>query len=112
MTTKNELGELAILATKLPKKEADLFRELAARKGTTVSRMLSEYIRAMNEKGRASYEYQHDYPFTVQLKPRTFDRLKHAVSFNNPLNLNPDDYADRIINKVLDIYDEKQKPKK
>lgn len=110
---KHEMDELTILATKLPKKEADLFRELAARRGTTVSRMLSEYIRAMNEKGQADLEYANNsYPFTVQLKPRTFDRLKHAVSFYNPLNLNPDAYADRIIGKVLEIYEERPKRKR
>ena len=77
-----------------------------------MSRMLSDHIRAVidQENGEGNPRRTDD-PYTDVPHPRTLDKLKHAVSFYNPLNLNPDAYADRVIGKVLEIYEERPKRK-
>ena len=108
---KHEMDELTILATKLPKAEADLFRQIAAERGTTVSRMLSDYVRSVLDPQDEFSRRLLSNPNTVVLHPNTLDKLKNAVSFHNPLGLSPDNYADRILSNVLSVYVDRPKRK-
>ena len=108
---KHEMDELTILATKLPKAEADLFRQIAADRGTTVSRMLSDYVRSVIDPQDDFSRRLLRNPNIIVLHPSTVDKLKNAVSFHNPLELSPDNYADRILSNVLSIYVNRPKRK-
>lgn len=47
---KYDAEHMAQLVTKLPREQADAFRALAEGRGTTVSRMLSDYVRTTLEE--------------------------------------------------------------
>ena len=90
--------KLTMLATKLNTADAEAFRELAAQNNTTVSRMLSTYI-----KTTLSENTDEPKPCgmnTAVLTYRNVDRLKHEVAFHNPNHLNPD----KMLNHILDNY--------
>lgn len=90
--------ELTMLGTKLSAKKADEFRAYAAENGTTVSRLLSTYIRdtlSEAEKEPAPCEMNR-----AVLTYRNVERLKHEVAFHNPDHLNPD----KMLNHILDRY--------
>ena len=92
---KYDAENMAILATKMNKAEAQAFRDLAAREGTTVGRMLSGYVRT--ELTRAEPPRT---TVTAVLTAKNADRLKHETAFHNPRNMNPD----QIMNHILDRY--------
>ena len=92
---KYDAENMAILATKMNKAEAQAFRDLAAREGTTVGRKLSGYVRmelTLSEPQRTTV--------TAVLTAKNADRLKHETAFHNPGNMNPD----QIMNHILDRY--------
>ena len=93
-----EEDKLTMLATKLNTADAEAFRELAAQNNTTVSRMLSNYI-----KTTLSENTDEPKPCGMNTAVLTYgnvDRLKHEVAFHNPNHLNPD----KMLNHILDNY--------
>lgn len=89
---------LTMLATKLNSVDADAFRELAEKNGTTVSRMLSNYIKdTVRENPK---EPRPTGTNAAVLTYKNVDRLKHEVAFHNPNHLNPD----QMLNHILDQY--------
>lgn len=104
---KNETG-LTLLATKLKTEEAEAFRELAAKNNTTVSRMLSEYIKASVEKDAKQSVSERTYTGTnaAVLTYRNVDRLKHEVAFHNPNHYNPNEMLNHILNQYFKMADQ------
>ena len=92
---KYDAENMAMLATKMKKDEAQAFKDLAAKEGTTVGKKLSGYVREeLATKGRTQ-----TYAPAV-LTAKNADRLKHETAFHNPKNLNPD----QLMNDVLERY--------
>ena len=92
---KYDAENMAILATKMKKDEAQAFKDLAAQEGTTVGKKLSGYVRdELAAKGRTQ-----TYVPSV-LTAKNADRLKHETAFHNPKNLNPD----QLMNDILERY--------
>lgn len=92
---KYDAENMTILATKMKKDEAQAFKDLAAKEGTTVGKKLSGYVREeLTAKGRT----QTFVPAVLTAK--NADRLKHETAFHNPKNLNPD----QLMNDILDRY--------
>ena len=92
---------LTILATKLNRKDAAAFRELCAARGTTISRILSDYIKDELGKEGPSVATKRDYSARhAILTDKNVDLLKHEVAFHNPNHLNPDE----MMNFILDLY--------
>lgn len=96
---------LDLLATKLNANEADAFRALAKKNHTTVSRMLSSYIKHAleNDKADATHEANPTGTNVAVLTYRNVDRLKHEVAFHNPEHLNPDEMLNHILNNYFRI---------
>ena len=89
---------LTMLATKLNTDDAEAFRELAAQNNTTVSRMLSTYIKTTLKENAPEPR-----PCGMNVAVLTYknvDRLKHEVAFHNPNHMNPD----QMLNHILDNY--------
>ena len=92
---KYDAENMAMLATKMKKDEAQAFKDLAVKEGTTVGKKLSGYVREeLAAKGRT-----HTYVPAV-LTAKNADRLKHETAFHNPKNLNPD----QLMNDILERY--------
>ena len=92
---KYDAENMAILATKMKKDEAQAFKDLAVKEGTTVGKKLSGFIReqlAVNGRTRTYVP--------AVLTARNADRLKHETAFHNPKNLNPD----QLMNDILERY--------
>ena len=89
---------LTMLATKLSVETAEAFKELATDNGTTVSRMLSNYIKTALEENEK--EPRPTGTNVAILTYKNVDRLKHEVAFHNPNNMNPD----QMLNHILDNY--------
>ena len=91
--------EMEILATKLPKAQADAYRKLAKESGKPVSRLLSDHIR---EDLRDCKEQPIDYVTNAQhclLSLKNVDRLfREAAHYSKGLN------PDQIVNRILDSY--------
>ena len=90
---------LTMLATKLNTLDAEAFRELAAQNNTTVSRMLSNYIRTTLKENAVEPP-----PCGMNVAVLTYknvDRLKHEVAFHNPDHLNPNEMLNRILNNYF-----------
>lgn len=102
---KNE--NLTLLATKLGSTEAEAFRALAVENNTTVSRMLSNYIRTTLAETTA--ESQPTGTNVAILTYRNVDRLKHEVAFHNPTHLNPDEMLNHILNQYFKMAAEVRK---
>lgn len=99
--------ELTMLGTKLSTKNADAFRAYAAENGTTVSRLLSTYIRDTLSK-----EEREPAPCGMNravLTYRNVDRLKHEVAFHNPHHLNPDKMLNYILDRYFEMVEEVRK---
>lgn len=95
---KKKENTLSILATKLNADTAEAFKALAEERGTTVSRMMANYVKdtlAANEKEPAPTGTN-----VAILSYKNVDRLKHEVAFHNPNHLNPD----KMLNHILDLY--------
>jgi type IV secretory pathway VirD2 relaxase len=90
---------LTILATKLNTEDAEAFREIARQKGTTVSRLLSDYIRSV--RAEQTSEANPTGTNTAVLTYRNVDRLKHEVAFHNPRHFNPDEMLNHILNQYF-----------
>ena len=92
---KHDAENMSILATKIKKEDAQAFKDLAAKEGTTVGKKLSGYVREeLTTKGRT----QTYVPAVLTAK--NADRLKHETAFHNPKNLNPD----QLMNDILERY--------
>ena len=92
-------ANLTMLATKLNAYDAEAFRELAAQNNTTVSRMLSNYIRTTLKENTVEPP-----PCGMNVAVLTYknvDRLKHEVAFHNPNHLNPDEMLNHILNQYF-----------
>ena len=102
---------MAILNTKLQKSDADAFRELAAARGTTVSRMLSGFVRdSITEK--VSEKVSEDRPTSTNAAVLTYEnveRLKHETAFHNPHHYNPDEMLNHILNRYFAFVEEVRK---
>ena len=92
---KYDAENMAILATKMKRDEAQAFKDLAAKEGTTVGKKLSGFIR---EELAANGKTQTYVPAVLTAK--NADRVKHETAFHNPKNLNPD----QLMNDILDRY--------
>lgn len=90
---------LTMLATKLNAVDAEAFRALAVQNNTTVSRMLSTYIKTTLKENAA--EPQPCGMNVAVLTYKNVDRLKHEVAFHNPDHLNPDEMLNRILNNYF-----------
>ena len=78
---KYDAENMAILATKMKKDEAQAFKDLAVKEGTTVGKKLSGFVREqLATKGRT----QTYVPAVLTAK--NADRLKHETAFHNPKN--------------------------
>lgn len=92
---KYDAENMAMLATKLKKDEAQAFKDLAAQEGTTVGKKLSGYVREeLAAKGRT----QTYVPAVLTAK--NADRLKHETAFHNPKNMHPN----QLMNDILERY--------
>lgn len=91
---------MAMLATKLRKEEAEVFSSIAAERGTTVSRMLSDYVKSVNSAGPVK-EANPTGTNTAILTYENVERLKHEVAFHNPDHLNPDEMLNDILNNYF-----------
>ena len=101
---------LTMLATKLNTLDAEAFRELAAQNNTTVSRMLSNYIRTALKENAVEPP-----PCGMNVAVLTYknvDRLKHEVAFHNPDHLNPDEMLNRILNNYFKMVAEVRRTSK
>ena len=90
---------LTMLATKLNTDDAEAFRALALENNTTVSRMLSNYIRTTLKENAVEPP-----PCGMNVAVLTYknvDRLKHEVAFHNPDHLNPNEMLNRILNNYF-----------
>lgn len=104
---KYDAENMAILNTKLSKGEAAAFRDLAAAKGTTVSRMLSNYVR-----DSLADKVTEQNPTSTNVAILTYEnvkRLKHETAFHNPGHLNPDEMLNRILNHYFAFVEEVRK---
>ena len=90
---------LTMLATKLNTDDAEAFRALALENNTTVSRMLSNYIRTTLKEN--AVEPQPCGMNVAVLTYKNVDRLKHEVAFHNPNHLNPDEMLNHILNQYF-----------
>jgi hypothetical protein len=98
---KYDQENMALLATKLPKKDAEAFRMLADAKDSSVSRLLSDYVRGELAKGPVEPVVKEPLRGIEHIVSyENTDRLKHEVAFHNPGNLNPDE----MLNEILDRY--------
>lgn len=86
---------MAILATKMKKDEAQAFKDLAVKEGTTVGKKLSGFIRKQLAESGKTQTY-----VPAVLTAKNADRLKHETAFHNPKNLNPD----QLMNDILERY--------
>ena len=92
---KYDAENMAMLATKMKKDEAQAFKDLAVKEGTTVGKKLSGFVREqLATKGRT----QTYVPAVLTAK--NADRLKHEAAHHNPKNLNPD----QLMNDILERY--------
>ena len=98
---------MAILNTKLQKSDADAFRELAAARGTTVSRMLSGFV-----KDTVTEKVSEARPTSTNAAVLTYEnveRLKHETAFHNPHHYNPDEMLNHILNRYFAFVEEVRK---
>ena len=95
---------LTMLATKLGTADAEAFRALAIENNTTVSRMLSTYIKTTLKENSA--EPRPTGTNVAVLTYRNVDRLKHEVAFHNPKHLNPDEMLNHILNNYFKMVEE------
>ena len=101
MTAKKNDDNLTMLATRLSKEDAAAFRLVCERRGTTVSRMLSDYIKTVvAQEGPEGTGTSKNTARHAVLSHKNVDRLKHEVAFHNPRHLNPD----KMMNFILDCY--------
>ena len=108
MSTANKKEEnLTMLATKLSTETAEAFRELASENGTTVSRMLSNFIRESLRENQT--EPAPTGMNRAVLTYKNVDRLKHEVAFHNPKHLNPDEMLNHILDQYFKMADEIRK---
>lgn len=98
---KYDAENMAMLATKLRKEEAQAFRELAAQEGTTVGKKLSGYVR---QELTGSAPRSTLVPAVLTAK--NADRLKHETAFHNPKGLNPDQLMNDILTRYFKWLDE------
>lgn len=98
---------LTMLATKLNTYDAEAFRELASKNNTTVSRLLSNYIKSALADNPA--EPRPTEANRAVLTYRNVDRLKHEVAFYNPNHLNPNEMMNRILDNYFKMVDEVRK---
>ena len=91
---------MAMLATKLRKEDAEVFSGIAAERGSTVSRMLSDYVKSVNAKGPVR-EVNPTGTNAAVLTYENVERLKHEVAFHNPDHLNPDEMLNDILNRYF-----------
>lgn len=96
--------ELTMLGTKLSTKNADAFRAYAAENGTTVSRLLSTFIR--DTLSEAEKEPAPCGMNAAVLTYKNVDRLKHEVAFHNPNHLNPNKMLNHILDRYFEMVDE------
>ena len=92
---KYDAENMAILATKMKRDEAQAFKDLAAQEGTTVGKKLSCYVR---EELAANGRTQTYVPAVLTAK--NADRLKHETAFHNPKNMHPN----QLMNDILERY--------
>lgn len=98
---------MAILNTKLQKSEAEAFRELAAARGTTVSRMLSGYV-----KSSLMDKVTEPNPSCSNVAILTYEnveRLKRETALHNPGHMNPDQILNHILNRYFAFVEEVRK---
>ena len=86
---KYDAENMAILATKMKRDEAQAFKDLAAKEGTTVGKKLSGFVR---EELATNGKTQTYVPAVLTAKNET--------ACHNPKNLNPD----QLMNDILDRY--------
>ena len=97
-----ENKNLEILATKLPKEQAEAYRKLAKETGKPVSRLLSDHIRKDLSEANAMPSLETDAQRCI-LTLKNVDRLyKEAAHHSKGLN------PDQIVNSILDSYFELQ----
>ena len=101
---------LTMLATKLNTDDAEAFRALALENNTTVSRMLSNYIKTTLAEN--AVEPQPCSMNVAVLTYKNVDRLKHEVAFHNPNHLNPDEMLNHILNQYFKMVTEVRRTSK
>ena len=92
---KYDAENMAILATKMKKDEAQAFKDLATKEGTTVGKKLSGFVREQLAENGKTQTY-----VPAVLTAKNADRLKHETAHHNPKNLNPD----QLMNDILERY--------
>ena len=88
------------LGTTMRKEDAERFKELAAKKGTTVGAMIKAFVAAELAEDGHTAKVRENLPCTALLSGRNMDRLKRETAFYNPKNYNPDE----MLNHILDRY--------
>ena len=98
---------MAILNTKLRKSEAEAFRELALERGTTVSRMLSNFVR--NSVNEHVSEPNPTHTNAAVLTYKNVERLMRETALHNPHHYNPDEMLNHILNRYFAFVEEVRK---
>ena len=89
---------MEILATKLPRAQADAYRKLAKESGKPVSRLLSDHIRKDLSESDTTIDYVTNAQHCL-LTTKNVDRLfREAAHYSKGLN------PDQIVNRILDNY--------
>jgi hypothetical protein len=88
------------LGANFRKEDAEAFRQLAERRGTTASAIIKSYVQSELAKEAGARPFSMANPYATTLTAKNFDRLKHETAFHNPKNLNPD----QMMNAILDDY--------
>ena len=92
---KYDAENMAMLATKMKKDEAQAFKDLAAKEGTTVGKKLSGFVRTQLAESGKIQTY-----VPAVLTAKNADRLKHETAFHNPKNMHPN----QLMNDILERY--------
>ena len=88
-------NEMEILATKLPRAQADAYRKLAKETGKPVSRLLSDHIRKDLGESNSNIDFKTDAQHCL-LTTKNVNRLfREAAHYSKGLN------PDQIVNKIL-----------
>ena len=108
MNNKKPEPDLTMLATKLGTADAEAFRALAAENNTTVSRMLSNYIKSVLTEDPVSERHPTGTNHAT-LTYQNVERLKHEVAFHNPKHLNPNEMLNEILERYFNLVDKARK---
>lgn len=97
------------VGTTLRKEDAEAFRALAERQGTTPGAMLKRFVLntlADERSAHGATESTFATPEVAVLSHKNFERLKRETAFHNPRNFDPNGLLNHILNNYFKMADE------